>query len=107
MTVFFEKDKLTGRWETQPSDKGNVTGVVFKADQSFEGYVNNKPFVTGTYTLKDSIFTFTDNGCEGAEGVYRVIFFNNDDSLRFQPITDTCTQRRNGMVRLVMGRKNR
>jgi hypothetical protein len=102
--ALFTKDKLTGRWETQPSPKGNVTGVVFKADNSFEGYVNKKPFVTGTYTLKDSTFTFTDSGCEGAVGVYKLIFFHNADSLRFQPISDTCSERRNGISRMVLGR---
>lgn len=105
MMAFLGKDKLTGRWETLPSDKGNVTGVVFKEDQSFEGYVNRKPFVTGTYSLTDSTFTFTDNGCDGAEGVYRIIFFSNEDSLRFEPITDNCTERRNGMSRMILGRK--
>ena len=30
--VVIADDKLTGRWQTQPSEKGNITGVVFKAD---------------------------------------------------------------------------
>ena len=25
---------LTGRWETKPSEKGNITGVVFKDDDN-------------------------------------------------------------------------
>jgi hypothetical protein len=98
-------DKLTGRWETQPSEKGNITGVVFKADNSFEGYVNRKPFTTGNYTLQDSIFSFTDNGCNGVRGVYKIIFFSQSDSLRFIPISDSCTERKNGMSRMVLGRK--
>lgn len=97
-------DRLTGRWESPPSDKGNVTGVVFKPDYSFEGYINRKPFVSGNYTLKDSIFSFVDNGCEGKQGKYRVIFFSNNDSIRFVPIEDSCAPRLNGMSRLVMGR---
>jgi hypothetical protein len=104
--AFNAADKLTGRWESQPSSKGNVTGVVFKEDSSFEGYVNKKPFVTGAYSYSpgDSVLTFTDNGCNGATGIYKVNFFNNADSLRFVAITDTCTERRNGMQRLIMGR---
>lgn len=43
--------------------------MVFKADNSFEGYVNRKPFVTGNYVLTDSIFSFIDNGCNGIKGV--------------------------------------
>jgi hypothetical protein len=99
-------NKLTGRWESQPSSKGNVTGVVFKEDSSFEGYINKKPFVTGTYSYsqEDSTLRFTDNGCNGATGIYKVNFFNNADSLRFAAITDTCTERRQGMQRLIMGR---
>ena len=102
--VSFATDSLIGRWETKPSVNGNVTGVVFKADSSFEGYVNKKPFVSGRYTLHDSIFTFTDNGCDGKQGVYKIVFFSNSDSLRFVPINDSCTDRREGMSRLIMGR---
>lgn len=103
-TLALTHDHLTGRWETKPSSKGNVTGVVFKADNSFEGYVNRKPFVTGNYVLTDSIFSFTDNGCNGLKGVYKVIFFSNNDSLRFESITDSCAERKEGMNRTVLGR---
>lgn len=78
---FTIKDKSTGRWETAPSAKGNVTGVVFKPDNSLEGYVNRKPFTSGRYALHDSIFSFTDNGCDGMRGVYKVIFFHDADSI--------------------------
>lgn len=103
-TSFTREDKLTGKWETQPNENGNVTGVSFKPDNSFEGYVNKKPFTSGTYTLKDDVFTFSDNGCNGVEASYKIIFFSNNDSLRLQPITDSCVGRRNGMSRLVLGR---
>jgi hypothetical protein len=102
--VLTEKDRLTGRWETKPSSKGNVTGVVFKTDKSFEGYINKKPFTSGTYTLEDDIFTFRDNGCEGVRGVYKIFFFSNADSLRLVPIVDSCIKRKEGMSKLVMGR---
>ena len=101
---FTVTDPLTGRWETKPSDKGNITGVVFKTDNSFEGYINKKAFVSGQYTLQDSIFSFVDNGCDGKRGVYKIVFFSNDDSLRFEPINDSCDQRRGGMSRLILGR---
>lgn len=97
---------LTGRWETMPSEKGNITGVVFKNDSTFEGYVNKKPFVSGNYTFnaKDSILTFTDNGCNGVTAKYKVNFFSNADSIRFIAINDSCAERKNGMERLVMGK---
>lgn len=103
-TIVLEKDKLTGRWESKPSAKGNVTGVVFKADKSFEGYVNKKPFTSGNYSLEDNVFSFTDNGCEGKLGMYKIIFFCNEDSMRFEPVEDDCIERKEGMSRLVMGR---
>lgn len=102
--AFPPKDKLTGRWQTHPSPKGNVTGIVFKEDNSFEGYVNRKPFTSGKYTLQDSIFTFTDTGCEGKPGTYKLLFFSNGDSLRFQTISDSCLERENGMTHIVVGR---
>jgi hypothetical protein len=104
--LFSKKDPLTGRWETKPSEKGNITGVVFKNDSIMEGYVNKKPFVSGTYFFNgtDSVLSFVDNGCNGAEGIYKVLFFSNSDSLRFKVISDSCVERRGGMQRLIMGR---
>ena len=104
LAAFVSEDFLTGRWETKPSPKGNITSVVFKPDNTFEGFINRKPFVTGKYTVKDSIFTFTDNGCGGSEGVYKLVLFSYGDSLRFEPISDTCVERRNGMSRTILGR---
>jgi hypothetical protein len=97
-------DKLKGRWQSPVSPKGTVTSIFFPGDSSFEGFVNRKPFVTGTYTLQDSLFSFVDNGCEGIRGVYKLVFFSNEDSLRFIPVMDSCAQRKQGMIRLVMGR---
>jgi len=104
MVSFTNYDFLTGKWVSQPSVNGNITGVVFKEDNSFEGFVNRKPFVSGNYTLKDSIFTFTDNGCDGKSGTYKINLFSNGDSLRFVPVNDSCEGRRNGMSRLVLGK---
>jgi len=100
---------LTGRWETSPSEKGNITGVVFKTDSSFEGYVNRKPFVSGTYTFsnEDSVLRLQDGGCAGVVATYKVNFFSNADSMRFTAIEDACTGRKEGMQRLVMGRVKR
>ena len=97
-------DGLIGRWETQRSPKGNITSVQFKDDQSFEVYINKKAFATGKYSFKDSLLSFTDNGCKGARGVYKVIFFHNGDSLRMLPVSDSCEERKNGMIRTVLGR---
>jgi hypothetical protein len=97
-------DKLSGYWETKPSVNGVVTSVRFISDSTFEGFLNKKPFVTAKYSLKDDVFSFIDNGCEGMRGTYKVIFFRSDDSLRFETISDSCTARREGMERLRFGR---
>ncbi|HEY6900627.1 MAG TPA: cytochrome c peroxidase, partial [Puia sp.] len=97
-------DRLTGKWESL-SVNGNVTSVVFFPDHTFDGYVNDKPFTNGEYTLSDSIFTLVDNGCNGVRGTYRIMFFSNDDSIRLQVIQDSCTERGKGISQLVLGRK--
>jgi hypothetical protein len=102
--IHTKNDKLTGWWQTQPSPKGNVSSFLFKENKIFEAFINKKPFTTGQYKLVGDVFTFTDTGCQGAEAFYKVIFFSNDDSLRFQVLADTCKQRREGMTRLIMGR---
>ena len=100
------KDKLTGRWETKTSEKGNVTRVVFKGDNIMEGYINKKPFVSGTYSFNeaDSVISFVDNSCNGMRAIYKIMFYSNSDSLRFKVIMDSCGDRKNGMQRLVMGK---
>jgi hypothetical protein len=97
-------ESLVGKWETKPSPKGNVTGMVMRADNTFDVYINKKAFTSGKYYFRDGVLSFTDTGCDGSEGVYRIVFFSAGDSIRFQPISDTCTDRRNGMSRTVMGR---
>src|SRR5215467_6612063 len=96
--AFASAINLTGRWETRPSEKGNITGVVFKDDSTFEGYVNKKPFVSGRYVFNtnDSTLTFNDNGCNNITATYKVVFFSNADSLRFVAINDSCNERRAG-----------
>lgn len=105
LTAFFPpKDMLTGRWETKPSEKGNVTSVVFKEDGTFEGFINRKPFTSGQYKLSDSIIRFTDNGCSGLEGVYKVNIYHQGDSMRWIHIADSCFERRQGVSRTIFGR---
>jgi hypothetical protein len=102
--LFATDDQLTGKWETKPNAKGTVTGVIFKPDNTFEGFINKKPFVSSVYKLEGDTITFTDNGCDGQQGVYKVILFSNKDSMRWEPITDGCAERKEGILRLVLGR---
>ena len=98
-------EKLVGRWETPVSPKGSTMSVVFSADNTFEAYLNHKPFTSGTYTLKNDTFSLIDNGCDGKEGVYLITFFSNGDSLRLAPIHDECEGRKEGMSKTILGRK--
>ena len=58
LLAFTAKDKLTGRWETTPDENGVITGIGFKPGNTFEMYVNKKPFASGTYALDDNIISF-------------------------------------------------
>lgn len=102
--ALYPADKITGHWESPVSPNGNVTSVVFKTDGTFEGFVNRKAFVSGQYHFENDVLSFTDNGCEGKKGVYKMIFFSKNDSLRSEAISDSCIERREGMSRLVLGR---
>lgn len=109
-SVFFSTiggDPITGRWVTKPSEKGNVTEIMFKAGNIIEGYTNKKNFAIGRYFFNDadSILSFVDNGCNNQTAVYKVQFFSNSDSIRFSLVMDSCIDRRNGIQRLVLGRK--
>ena len=104
LVALVPENKLAGRWETKPSVNGNVTSIVFKSDSTFEGFINKKPFTTGKYVLEDSIVRFSDNGCNGIEAVYKVIFFHQGDSMRWEPIRDECTERKEGVKRTILGR---
>lgn len=105
LTSFLGDNKLVGKWESPPSPKGNITIVHFKADGSFEGFVNRKPFVSGHYAVEKDLLKFTDNGCDGRQGAYQLVFSNYGDSLRFRPLEDSCGERKEGMSKLVVGRK--
>lgn len=74
LLAFTSTAKLTGRWESRLAD-GNILGFIFKPDNSFEGYINKKPFVSGNYTLQENIFSIEGNGCPGIKGIYKINFF--------------------------------
>ena len=99
----FTSNELEGRWESRLPD-GNILGVMFKPDNSIEGYFNKKPFFSGTYTFKDTLLSFKDNGCEEIQGVYKIFFFSNADSIRWEVISDSCRGRREGMNNLIFGK---
>lgn len=95
---------IVGRWETIQPD-GNKLGMVFKPNDHFEGYINKKPFVSGTYTFSDDIIIMNGNGCINMPGKYRIHFYGNADSIRWEEISDECAARKKGLNDIVFERK--
>ncbi|WP_028297616.1 hypothetical protein [Olivibacter sitiensis] len=91
------KDILGSKW----SEKGVFNGkpfefvAFFRTDGSFEGIVDGKPFVSGSYELLGDTVFFSDPICNvDYKGSYKLLF--KRDSLTFSLIADTCTARREG-----------
>jgi len=83
---------------------GNILGVIFKPDNSMEGYFNKKPLFSGTCTWNNGILSFEDNGCQDIKGIYKIVFFSNSDAMRWEVINDSCEGRKQGMNNMVFAR---
>jgi hypothetical protein len=90
--TYTKNNRLTGTWQ-RLTPSGGVHRITFTADNTFQMSVNDQPRVSGTYTLRDSIFTIEDFGCPDMTGTYKISFFGGDDSCRFQAISDPCDGR--------------
>jgi hypothetical protein len=101
--AFTAPQSITGRWETiQPG--GNTLGMIFKPDNHFEGYINRKPFVSGTYTFNDNTIVMNGNGCIDILGKYRIHFLKNTDAILWEVISDNCAARKKGLDNVVFSR---
>ena len=91
-------NSLVGRWEyvqNTPNCPFRLQ-LNFRANNTFEGYVNNKAFVQGTYWVKNDTLGMSDASCNSAYyGTYKLTYIKTD-SLRFTTVQDTCTPRRRG-----------
>ena len=103
LSVVTSTYKLPGRWESKLPG-GNILGVIFKPDNSMEGYFNKKPLFSGTYTWSDGMLSFEDNGCQDIKGIYKIVFFSDSDSMRWEVINDSCEGRKQGMNNMVFAR---
>lgn len=74
---------ITGRWETHQVNE-SILCMVFKPDNHFEGYINKKPFVSGTYTFQNDTIYMDGNGCINMPGKYKIYFLGNADSIRWE-----------------------
>lgn len=96
---------LVGEWDAHLNYEGKpyVFLARFKANGSYNGFMDGKNFVSGTYrTAGDSLY-ITDGLCNMAyEGLYKLTYYG--DSLRFDVLTDTCRQRVEGSSGLAVKR---
>jgi hypothetical protein len=96
---FIAGNPLVGRWEYTSAKPGAPFKLlaVFRANGTFDGFINKKEFVSGTYRMKLDTLYIADPTCNVQyKGVYKVEFFGQRDSLKFHVIRDTCTGRREG-----------
>lgn len=96
----FQQNVLLGRWESKMPGK-STGGVIYKADHTYQAYVNKKVFITGNYDLKKDTLSMSDNGCP-VKGFYKITFFA--DSIRYNVIADSCTGRKHDVDKAVLGR---
>ncbi len=73
----------------------------FKADGTYDASEDGKIVVTGgTYEVKSDTLYLNDPVCNPHNpGIYKLIFYAQD-SLRFELISDSCNDRRNGTIHL-------
>ncbi|SDH15051.1 hypothetical protein [Mucilaginibacter gossypii] len=94
-----QTNPLVGKWENSGVFKGDPYKflAIFRANGSFDGFMNNKEFVSGTYHMNHDTLYMSDPTCNAKyEGKYKVEFFGQLDSLKFHVIQDTCKGRVEG-----------
>lgn len=95
---------LVGRW--QQTVKGATALLVFRANNTFDIFINNKVFTSGKYTVRQDTFALADPACHmDYYGTYKLDFFA-PDSVRFTAIADTCNGRRSDMHQFTAGRRS-
>ena len=94
---------LLGRWQERYAD-GSLMLLNFRADGTYDAFVNGKLFISAKYVVRQDTFAMSDGLCNvNYEGIYRLSFFAKD-SVRFRLIQDTCRARRRGVDGLIAGR---
>lgn len=97
-------DTIVGRW--QQTVKGATALLVFRPNNTFDIFINNKVFTSGKYTVRQDTFALADPAC-GIDyyGTYKLNFFA-PDSVRFTTIADTCKARNGAMHQFTAGRRS-
>ncbi|MBC3785651.1 hypothetical protein [Spirosoma utsteinense] len=93
---------LVGRW--QHLYKGATALFVFRADSTFDVFINGKAFTHGTYFVRKDTMGMADVSCNLAYyGTYKMGFYA-PDSVRFNTIADTCKGRNGDLHNFSVGR---
>lgn len=84
-------DTLVGRW--QQRFRGANALLVFRADDTFDVFINGKALTHGKYSVRQDTMAMADPRCNAAYyGTYKLGFIT-PDSVRFTAIQDTCKAR--------------
>lgn len=94
-----EPSPILGRWEFRSIEHGSPFSflLIFRSNGRYDGFMNKKTFVSGTYYMKYDTLYIADPICNSAyEGTYQIAYHGKADSLTFHVIRDTCRARREG-----------
>lgn len=94
-----EPNPLLGKWEWKKVYKEGPIAIMllFRNNGTYDGFANQKSFVTGTYRLKKDTLYISDPICNSKyEGTYKMTMYGAQDSVRFDVIADTCKGRVEG-----------
>lgn len=102
LAAFTIKDKpspIQGRWEFRSIERGSPFSflLIFRTNRKYDGFMNKKTFVSGTYHMQHDTLYIADPICNSAyQGTYKIEYHGKADSLTFHVIRDTCRARREG-----------
>jgi hypothetical protein len=102
-----DTNPLVGKWEHSGISHGQPFNfmAIFRANGTFDGFINKKEFVSGTYHMKHDTLYMSDPTCNAQyEGSYKVEFFARQDSVKFHVVQDTCMGRKEGTNGLLFKR---
>jgi hypothetical protein len=98
-TIRDEPNSIRGRWEFRSIENGSPFSflIVFRSNGKYDGFINKKIFVSGSYHMRHDTLYIADPICNsGYQGTYQVKYHGKADSLTFHVIQDTCRARREG-----------
>lgn len=102
LSLTIPPNPLVGRW--QQLYKGATALLIFRADSTFDVFINGKAFTHGTYFVRQDTMGMTDVSCNRAYyGTYKLGFYA-PDSVRFVTIRDTCKGRNSDLHNFTIGR---